>query len=177
VRRITPVILATLAGLGVLATFKTSPATHGKPLALSRAAARTPASGAAPPRSATTPPTTATPVPRTTPKTRQSTAPPATAPPTTTPAQRTVTGDDFPNQYGDVQVQITVQGHQLLDVQPLQLPSSHQRSQEISQQAAPILRQEALQSQNAQIDLLSGATFTSESYAESLQSALDRAGI
>jgi uncharacterized protein with FMN-binding domain len=76
-----------------------------------------------------------------------------------------------------VQVQITVQGHQLVDVQPLQMPTSHQRSYEISQQAAPILRQEALQAQSAQIDLLSGATFTSESYAESLQSALDRAGI
>ena len=57
------------------------------------------------------------------------------------------------------------------------MPSSHQRSQEISQQAAPLLRQEALQAQSAQIDLLSGATFTSESYAESLQSALDHAGI
>jgi uncharacterized protein with FMN-binding domain len=177
-RRITPVILATVAGLGVLATFKTSPATPGKPLTFSRTAARTPASGAAPPRNATTTPTTAPLAPATIPKTRSSSAAPTTAPvPTTAPAQRTFTGDDFPNQYGDVQVQIVVQGHQLVDVQPLQMPSSHQRSQEISQQAAPILRQEALQAQSAQIDLLSGATFTSESYAESLQSALDRAGI
>lgn len=172
-RRITPVILATLAGLGILATFKTSPATAGKPLALSRTAARTPASGAAPPRTTTTP-TTAVPNVVTTPTT---TAPAPVTSPTTFPAQRTVIGDDFPNQYGDVQVQIVVRGKQLVDVQPLQLPSSHQRSQEISQQAAPLLQQEALQAQSAQIDLLSGATFTSESYAESLQSALDRAGI
>ena len=178
-RRLTPVILATLAGLGILATFKTSPATTSKPLALSRTAARTPASGAAPPRDTTTTPTTAPPA-VTTPRTRTSTAAPAptTLPaPTTVPAPRTFVGDDFPNQYGDVQVQIVVQGHQLVDVQPLQMPSSHQRSQEISQEAAPLLRQEALQAQSAQIDVLSGATFTSESYAESLQSALDRAGI
>jgi uncharacterized protein with FMN-binding domain len=176
VKRITPVILATIAGLGILATFKTSPATPGRPLTFSRTAARTPATGASPPRDTTTDPTTAAPV--TAPKTRSSTAAPTTTPPTTAPAQqRTFTGDDYPNQYGDVQVQIVVKGHQLLDVQPLQMPSSHQRSYEISQQAEPLLRQEALQAQSAQIDLLSGATFTSESYAESLQSALDRAGI
>jgi uncharacterized protein with FMN-binding domain len=178
VRRITPVVLATVAGLGVLATFKTSPATPGKPLTFARAAARTPASGAAPPRSSTSSPTT---VPATAPErtTTPPTRPPVTpAPaPTTTPARRTFTGGDFPNQYGDVQVQIVVQGHELVDVQPLQLPFDHERSAEISQQAAPILRQEALQAQSAQIDVLTGATFTSESYAESLQSALDRAGI
>jgi uncharacterized protein with FMN-binding domain len=174
VRRITPVILATLAGLGVLATFKTSPATVGKPLTFSRAAARTPASGAAPPRGVTAAPTTVAPAPTATPTTRSSSAAPT---PTTAPAQRTFVGDDVPNQYGDVQVQITVRGNLLVDVGPLQMPSSHQRSQEISQQAAPLLRQEALQAQSAQIDLLSGATFTSESYAQSLQSALDRAGI
>jgi uncharacterized protein with FMN-binding domain len=178
VRRITPVILATVAGLGVLATFKTSPATPGKALTFARAADRTPASGAAPPRSSTSAPTTvpatADPVPTTTPGTQPSTAAPA---PTTTPARRTFTGGDYPNQYGDVQVQVVVQGHRVVDVQPLALPYDHQRSAEISQQAAPILRQEALQAQSAQIDLLTGATFTSESYAESLQSALDRAGI
>jgi uncharacterized protein with FMN-binding domain len=180
VKRITPVILATLAGLGVLATFKTSPATPGKSLTFSRTAARSPATGASPPRSATTDPTSAAPAvaPTTAPRTRSSTAAPTTAPPTTAPArEQTFAGGDFPNQYGDVQVQIVVRGHQLVDVQPLQMPTSHQRSYEISQQAAPILRQEALQAQSAQIDLLSGATFTSESYAESLQSALDRAGI
>jgi uncharacterized protein with FMN-binding domain len=178
VRRVTPVILATIAGLGVLATFKTSPSTPGKPLTFARAAARTPASGAAPPRATTTVPATAAPAPTT--RVTTPTIPttrPSTAAPTTTPARRTITGNDFPNQYGDVQVQIVVQGHQLVDVQALALPYSHSRSAEISQQAEPILRQEALQAQSAQIDLLSGATFTSESYAESLQSALDRAGI
>jgi hypothetical protein len=177
VRRIAPVIIATVAGLGVLAAFKTSPATPNRPLAFARTGTRTPASGVAPPRATPTTPTTAT-TPRTpvTGAGSQGSASPTTAP-TTVPARRTFVGDDFPNQYGDVQVQVVVQGHQVVDVQALQLPSSHQRSQEISQQAEPILRREALQAQTAQIDLLSGATFTSESYAESLQSALDRAGI
>jgi uncharacterized protein with FMN-binding domain len=57
------------------------------------------------------------------------------------------------------------------------MPSDRQRSQYISEQAGPYLQQEALQAQNAQIDIVSGATYTSESYAQSLQSALDKAGI
>ena len=48
-------------------------------------------------------------------------------------------------------------------------------SQRISQAAEPILREEALSAQTANIDLLSGATYTSEAYVESLQSALDQA--
>ncbi len=85
-----------------------------------------------------------------------------------------MTGDPSDNQYGTVQVQVTLQGSQITDVVALQMPDSHQRSLEISQQAEPILRQEALQAQSAQIDILSGATFTSQSYVQSLQAALDR---
>ena len=173
-RRITPVIFATVAGLGVLATFKTVPATPSKTPVFGHAVTRTPASGAAPPRARTASPTTGQHVPET-PPTNGSTQPRPT--PTTVQPTRTFVGDAASNQYGDVQVQITVQGKHLADVEAVQMPSSHQRSQDISQQAAPLLRQEALQVQSAQIDLLSGATFTSESYAESLQSALDHAGI
>jgi uncharacterized protein with FMN-binding domain len=57
----------------------------------------------------------------------------------------------------------------------LQLPSRDGHSQRIAELAEPIQRQEALQAQGANIDLLSGATYTSEAYAESLQSALDNA--
>ena len=77
--------------------------------------------------------------------------------------------------FGNVQVQITVQGGKIVDVQPIQLPTAHMMSQQIGQYAAPILRQEALQAQSAQIDLVSGATYTSEAYAQSLQGALDQA--
>ena len=58
---------------------------------------------------------------------------------------------------------------------PTRNPFDRERSQYISQQAEPYLRQEALQAQSAQIDLVSGATYTSYSYAQSLQSALDKA--
>jgi uncharacterized protein with FMN-binding domain len=87
----------------------------------------------------------------------------------------TYTGADAPNQYGDVQVRITVSGGRITGVQALQLPTDRQRSAEISQQAGPLLQQEALQAQSARVDSLSGATYTSYSYAQSLQSALDQA--
>ena len=77
--------------------------------------------------------------------------------------------------FGNVQVQITVQGGKIVDVQPIQLPTAHMMSQQIGQYAAPILRQEALQAQSAQLNLVSGATYTSEAYAQSLQGALDQA--
>jgi len=87
----------------------------------------------------------------------------------------TTTGDDVPNQFGDVQVQVTFADGKLTDVKALQLPFDRRRSAEISQYVEPYLRSEALQAQSAQIDLISGATYTSMSYAESLQSAIDKA--
>ena len=83
----------------------------------------------------------------------------------------------MPNQFGDVQVQVTFSGRKITDVKALQLPSDRARSAQISNFAAPYLRTEALQAQSAQIDLISGATYTSESYAQSLQSAIDKAGV
>jgi uncharacterized protein with FMN-binding domain len=85
------------------------------------------------------------------------------------------TGQDFPNQFGDTQVKVTISGGRITDVQALQLPFDRQRSAEISQYAAPQLHDEVLQAQSAQIDSLSGATYTSDSYAQSVQSALDQA--
>lgn len=84
-------------------------------------------------------------------------------------------GQDFPNQFGDVQVRVIISGGRITDVQELQMPSDRQRSALISQQAGPLLHDEVLQAQSAQIDTVGGATFTSEGYAQSVQSALDRA--
>ncbi len=67
-------------------------------------------------------------------------------------------------------------GGRLVDVQAPQLPSDRARSRPSASDAGPQLRDEALQAQSANIDTLSGATYTSEGYAQSLQSALDRAG-
>jgi uncharacterized protein with FMN-binding domain len=96
---------------------------------------------------------------------------------TTTPGgTRTIDGPVASNEYGDVQVRVTLMGSQIVDIQALQLPHDRSRSARISDAAGPILRIEALHAQTAQIDLVSGATYTSESYSESLQGALDEAG-
>lgn len=102
---------------------------------------------------------------------------PGPAVPTHAPAGASgpVTGPVVTTPYGDVQVQVTISGGKIVDVQALQLPSDRRRSQMISQYAGPVLRQEALQAQSASIDLISGATYTSEGYAQSLQAALDQA--
>ncbi|MFJ4296892.1 FMN-binding protein [Curtobacterium sp. NPDC089689] len=89
----------------------------------------------------------------------------------------TFAGQTAQTQYGPVQVQITVSGGKLTDVAVLQLTNDGGRSVQISQQAAPVLRQEALQAQSAKIQAVSGATYTSEGYVTSLQSALDEAGL
>jgi len=88
---------------------------------------------------------------------------------------KVVTGPDVPNQFGDVQVQLTISGGKITDVKALQLPFDRQRSAYISQVAGPLLRTEVLQVQSASIDIISGATYTSESYAQSVQAALDQA--
>jgi uncharacterized protein with FMN-binding domain len=87
-----------------------------------------------------------------------------------------VDGDVVPTRFGDVQVRVIESGGKITDVQALQLPFDRRRSNEISQFVEPILRSETLQAQGAQIDTVSGATYTSEAYDQSLQSALDRAG-
>lgn len=95
--------------------------------------------------------------------------------PTAQGESTTVTGDDVPNQFGDVQVQVTFSNGKITDVKALQLPYDRRRSAAISQYVEPVLRSETLQAQSAQIDLISGATYTSDSYAQSLQSAIDKA--
>jgi uncharacterized protein with FMN-binding domain len=109
-------------------------------------------------------------------------APTATALPTSPPSSAggglkdgQFTGQDVPNRYGDVQVKVTISGGRISDVQALQLPSDRQRSQEISDYVRQPLHDELVQAQSAQIDTVSGATYTSDSYAQSSQSALDQA--
>jgi uncharacterized protein with FMN-binding domain len=101
---------------------------------------------------------------------------PASARPASIAGARTATGDAIPTRYGDVQVRVGVKAGKIVDVQAVQLTADDPRSVEISAAAAPTLRQEALSRQSAAIDAVSGATFTSEGYAQSLQSALDKLG-
>jgi uncharacterized protein with FMN-binding domain len=84
-----------------------------------------------------------------------------------------VVGKAYDVSYGVVQVKVTMTGKMITDVTPLQLPQGG-RSGDISKFAAPQLRREALAAQSANIDTVSGASYTSAGYARSLQSALDQ---
>ena len=173
-RRIVTVLIATVGALALLASFHTS-STAAKKSALGVVTLTQPPASGAPPATRSTLPATTT--PRTTAPTHGGATTPTTAAPTTAaPTSRTVTGPVVSNQYGDVQVQITVSGRQLVDVEALELPSDRRHSQELSDLAGPQLREEALQAQSANIDAVAGATYTSDSYAQSLQAALNQAG-
>lgn len=106
-------------------------------------------------------------------------SPASTPSPSPTPhgSTGTFTGADVSTPYGDVQVRLIVANGRVTDVKALQLPSDAARSQLISQYAGPQLRSEAIQAQSAQIDVVSGATFTSEAYAQSLSDGLHKAGL
>ena len=104
------------------------------------------------------------------------TAAPATGSGGGTTAATTVDGPVVDTRYGPVQVELVVADGKISDVVALQLPTGR-RSGQISQAAAPILHDEALQAQSASIDLVSGATYTSDAYTQSLQAAIDQAGI
>jgi uncharacterized protein with FMN-binding domain len=94
-----------------------------------------------------------------------------------TTGTKTVSGDTAQTQWGPVQVKITVKSGKLTDVTVLQSPSENPRDQEINSYALPELKSEALAAQSASIDTVSGATYTSDGYRQSLQSALDSAGL
>ncbi len=77
--------------------------------------------------------------------------------------------------YGQVQVAVTVSGGKVTNVKFLQYPNSHSTSVYINQQAMPYLKQEAIQSQNSNVQIISGATFTSQAFIQSLSNALSKA--
>jgi uncharacterized protein with FMN-binding domain len=73
-------------------------------------------------------------------------------------------------------VRVTVKNGKIIKIDALELQGNDPRSVQISSAAAPILQQEALTQQTAGVDVVSGATYTSASYTQSLQSALDKLG-
>ncbi|MCZ7436328.1 FMN-binding protein [Micromonospora sp. WMMC241] len=93
----------------------------------------------------------------------------------TTGGSGTATGSVAQTRWGPVQVRITVSAGKITDATAVQVPDGNRRDQEINDYAVPILRQEALAAQGAEIDSVSGATVTSDGYRESLQSAIDAA--
>ena len=87
----------------------------------------------------------------------------------------TVTGDVAQTRWGPVQVQLTVVDKKITDVSVIQYPDNNGRDQEINADALPVLVQETISAQSAKIDMVTGATVTSDGYLSSLQSALDQA--
>jgi uncharacterized protein with FMN-binding domain len=109
-------------------------------------------------------------------------APATTAAPTTAAARAasglvagTFNGEVVDTRWGPVQVAVTIANGKIANVTTLAAPNDKQKSISINNRATPILRSEALSVQSANIDTVSGATYTSEGYAQSLQSALDQA--
>jgi uncharacterized protein with FMN-binding domain len=165
-KRILLATAATVVGLVALLGYKS----HGHPVGQVGALPSAALSGtSAPPRpQPSTPTTTAPPDPSTLPSASSGTGSAAT---------RTIAGAAVETRYGIVQVQVIVSGRTITNASFLQLTAYDGRSQQINSDAAPILLQQTLSAQSAHIDGVSGASYTSEGYVESLQSALDQAGI
>ncbi len=154
-RRALFAVVSTVVGLVLLLSFKTHPATVTTP----PAALGTPDTG-----DGSTPPT-GPPRPR----------PRAPAPPAGRRRPSPATAAD--TRWGPVQVQITVTGRNVTAVHAVEYPQNNPRDVQINAFAIPQLDQEATAAKSAQIDAVSGATVTSDGYIQSLQSALDQAGL
>jgi uncharacterized protein with FMN-binding domain len=79
-------------------------------------------------------------------------------------------------RWGPVTVTLIVEGNKIVDASA-DMPLGKARSEYINSRVGPYLLQQTLQTQSARVELITGATMTCESYAESLQGALDKAGI
>jgi len=170
-RRITLWLLSTVAAVVLLFSYRTSTGGGAAPAVAAVAPA-------------TTPTTAATPARPTTPATgsgsggsTSGTGSASGATPSPGGSAKTYTGSTAGTRWGDVQVTITVSGGRITDVAVPVYPDGNGRDQEINAYALPQLKQETLQAQSADIQTVSGATVTSDGYLQSLQSALDAAGL
>ncbi len=89
---------------------------------------------------------------------------------------KTYTGDEAQTIYGPVQVKITVKNGKVAGAEAIEYPNNDPRDAQINSYAIPALNSEAVAASSARIDTVSGATYTSQGYTSSLQSALDKAG-
>lgn len=96
--------------------------------------------------------------------------------PSTKSISATVKGDVETDRYGNTRVAVVIKNGRITDVTVLEYNDDDPRSAQISQGAVPVLREEVLRKQTAAVDTVSGATYTSNAYEASLQSALDTAG-
>ena len=110
----------------------------------------------------------------------------SSTPETTQPAETPVDSSGFTDgeflgtaeytEWGDVQVNVTISDGAIVDIEAVQYPTGR-KSSEINSQAIPMLEANAVAIQNADVDIVSGATYTSHTYADSLQAALDQAAL
>ncbi|WP_448231072.1 FMN-binding protein [Microbacterium lacticum] len=161
-------ILATLSGLVLLFSYRTSLG-EAVPTDVQPAQA---APSVATPHSAATPSASTTPT-----ASASASASPSGAAPAATSGltDGTFTGSATNTRYGPVQVQITVTGGKIVDVQAVEYPTDNSRDRQINERAIPQLVSETLNAQSADIHFVSGATYTSQGYLDSLQSAIDQA--
>ena len=89
----------------------------------------------------------------------------------------TFTGTAVNTRWGPVQVRITVANGKITAVDVPEYPDSNGRDEQINARALPVLIEETISAQSANVDMVSGATYTSEGYTQSLQSAIDQAGV
>lgn len=95
----------------------------------------------------------------------------------TSAAAQTFTGSATQTEWGIVQVEITVADSKITDVQVLRYPNENPKDVQINNYALPVLIDETISAQSADIQMVSGATVTSVGYITSLQAALDEAGL
>jgi uncharacterized protein with FMN-binding domain len=157
-KRVALTIVATITGLVLLLQFKTSPTGAGRPAALAPVSPNSSAGAAS---------AVPSPSPLRTHHRGSTSATPKTA------TTQSALGATITTRYGPVQVRVTETASRITDVTAVQLPSQDSHSQGIAAYAAPKLRQEAIAADSARINVVSGATYTSDGYAQSLQSALD----
>jgi len=177
----------TVGGLGAVLAVTPPQFTSTENSSLAMAGAGSPAAttatqSAAPDATATTTPSAkASAKSSTKPKGTTQTQTPAANTPVATPSQTaksvsgTFTGDSVDVRYGFVQVKITVENGKITDAQAVQAPSG--RNDRWTQRAVPILRQQTLEAQSANITGASGASYTSYGWYTSLASALAKAGL
>ncbi|MDZ4235749.1 MAG: FMN-binding protein [Dietzia sp.] len=176
-KRIVYGLLATLSGVVLLFSYRTS-LEAAMPVAADETAGTTTVTPEATPSASASPSTTAesaTPTASPSASASDSTTTDTTTTTTTGLADGAYTGDAVRTRYGNVQVQITISGGVVTDVQVPQYPNNDRKDQQINARALPILISDTTETQSADISMVSGATYTSDGYIQSLQSALDQA--
>ena len=153
-RRVILAVAGTITGLVLLLGFKTASATSRVPVPAAIAPGTSGSSSSSSSSSA---------------------APSAASPSTSSStAAKTVTGTSVDTRWGPVQVKITAVNGKITSAQAVDYPQNNSRDQEINSVAIPQLQQETINASSANIDMVSGATYTSQGYIQSLQSALDK---